>query len=146
MAKRHNKKKSRGILNKLLISLTLFLLLFLTVGLHERNDDLNNQIDILIKRHNAKQERINKLEAENKSLQETLIHQHEKLKELQNTYSVKEDPETIKEPQPIHSKENQEEELKINQYSPLMDPVVIISTLIVAKEIFTGGFFKTATP
>jgi hypothetical protein len=134
MRKRHS--RSRGVLNKLLIILILFTLLITLVGhLH----DQNGKVNLLIKRHNQQQTKIEKLEYENQRLHNVSAYQLEKIKELQQNKPV-----AIAQEAPVEARVTKEDtyDEKTNEDMRIdVTPTVVVTALVAI-----GGIARMLIP
>lgn len=132
--KRQKKKKGRGILNKILIILFLFVALFTLMGYQK---DFNNDFDLLIKRHSQQQERIRQLESENERLRNSVVYQHEQIQQIKIDEATVEMKPVISE-QPATKTNNNE----VHNERPEMD----VPTILVGALATMGGLVKTLLP
>jgi hypothetical protein len=133
MRKRHS--KCRGILNKLIIVLLIIALLFLALGLHEQND----KIDILIKRHNQQQVKIEQLEYDSQRLHNVVAYQHGLIRELQKSEKVTVEQPPVIEKKEVHNEEDEKIDMTIDP-----TPTIVITTLVAIKSLL--GRFIPAIP
>ena len=126
--------KSRGLLNKLIIIALLIALVFTLLG---SLNDQNKKIDVLIKRHNQQQQKMEQLEYESQRLHNVVTYQHEQIKNLQQNASIaSQDVEKVEEPKEIHK---EEKAYVITMVDPT--PSIVIATLATL-----GGYLRSLLP